>query len=278
MQNTRKVQQAVEYVGKRLANRPSPLAGLILGTGLGGLVDQLQDPIWINYNEIPGFPVSTVDSHAGQLGHGLLAGVPVLVQNGRFHLYEGYEPTDVVMGVRTMAGLGARLLIATCAAGALNPQFDAGSIMLITDQINMTGKSPLTGPNEDAWGPRFPDMSQLFSQRLCDHARLAAQEAGIPLERGVYVGVLGPQMETPAETRAYRILGADAIGMSTVQETMAAHHMGLAVLGFAILSNKNLPDCMDATSLEDVICMAQSAGNDLSRLVVELLPRVVNEY
>jgi len=271
MQNPQKVQQALEHAFSRIPRNFKPFAGIILGTGLGNLLDKLEQPLWIPYEELPNFPVSTVCSHAGQMGFGRIAGVDTVIQCGRFHLYEGYSPADVVMGVRLMAGLGCRVLMVASASGSLNPHFPAGRIMLMKDQINLTGESPLCGPNCDDWGPRFPDMSCLFDRELAELAQQKALEMGIPLERGVYVGVRGPQLETPAEPRAYRMLGGDAIGMSTVLETIAAKHLGMRILGFASLTNQNLPDCMAPTSLEEIIAAAETTGKDLSRLFTALL-------
>jgi purine-nucleoside phosphorylase len=180
----------------------------------------------------------------------------------------------VALGVRTLAELGIKTLIVTNASGALNPRFDTGTLMAITDQINFTGRSPLTGPNHDAWGPRFPDMSRVFAPRLIETALEAATELKIRLERGIYIGVNGPNLETPAETRAYRALGADAIGMSTIMETIAAAHLGLDVLGIACLTNKNLPDCMEPTTIDDVINAADAAAGDLSRLISAVVTRI----
>lgn len=274
MQNKENVQLAEEFILKRAGDFAPARLGIVLGTGLGGFCDAFDEDFALPYAEIPDFPRSTVQSHAGTLSLGRVAGVPVWILRGRFHLYEGYTPAEVCMGVRTLAALGVTTLLLTNAAGALNPQFQAGGLMCISDQINLTGESPLTGPNVDAWGPRFPDMSKVYSPELRDLALRTALELGIALERGVYVGVRGPNMETPAETRAYRILGADAIGMSTVLEAIAAHHMGLALLGVSCLTNKNLPDCMEETSLENVIAMAAQAGGRLSRLLEAVVARI----
>lgn len=198
-------------------------------------------------------------------------GVPLIIQEGRCHIYEGYGPADVCMGTRVMGALGIEGLIVTNAAGALNPRFDAGSVMLVTDHINFTGLSPLTGPNADSAGPRFPDMSAVYDPGLISLAEQAALSTGIRLEKGVYAGLAGPQLETPAETRMFRALGADAIGMSTVLEVIAARHMGLKVLGFSCLSNKNLPDCMAETSLEEIIETAGIAGKRLTTIIARLL-------
>lgn len=267
MQNPKKVQNAATAMQSALSGLDAPRVGVVCGTGLGALADALSDTVAIPYASLPDFPLSTVASHAGQFLYGTIASTPVILQQGRCHLYEGYPPEDVCMGVRTMAALGVSTIIVTNAAGCLNPQWDAGDLMVITDHINMTGRTPLAGPNHDAWGERFPDMSKVYSPDLARLAMAEADRLHIRLERGVYVGVPGPQMETPAETRMYRMMGADAVGMSTVLEAIAARHMGLNVLGFSCLTNKNLPDCMAEAPLEEVIRMANAAGGKLTTLV-----------
>ncbi|WP_461209904.1 purine-nucleoside phosphorylase [Desulfocurvus sp. DL9XJH121] len=267
MQNHTDVLTAAQHVQKNLRQPHVAETGIVLGTGLGGWAEALATVQTFDYADIPGFPRSTVESHAGKLTAALVGDKPVWIQSGRFHLYEGREPHEVCMGVRTMAELGVKRLVITNAAGALNPQFDAGGLMVITDHINFTGRSPLTGPNEDAWGDRFPDMSRAYSPALRDLALDKAGEIGLRLERGIYIGVTGPNLETPAETRAFRILGADAVGMSTVLETIAARHMGLDVLGISCLTNKNLPDCMAETSLDEVIAMAGASAGKLAALL-----------
>lgn len=269
MTNPQQYASAVAAAAEHLrATLPEvPETGVVLGTGLGDWAHRLQGAVTIPYADIPGFPVSTVEGHAGALIAGRAAGRLVAVLAGRFHLYEGYDPAQVCFGVRALALLGIKTLVLTNAAGALNPQFEAGSLMLVTDHMNFTGHSPLRGQNVDAWGPRFPDMSQVYDPQLRDLAMQAAASQGIRLERGVYVQIMGPQLETPAETRAYRALGADAIGMSTVMEAIAARHMGLRLLGISCLTNKNLPDCMAETSLEEVLRMARASGDNLGRLL-----------
>lgn len=258
---------AVDWIRDRVPSGFSPKGAIILGTGLGDVTRALETVATISYQDIPGFPRSTVEGHAGQLLAGRLAGLPVLVWQGRFHLYEGYSPAQVCLGVRVSALLGATVLVVTNAAGALDPLFSPGELLAITDHVNLTGKSPLSGPNIDAWGPRFPDMSRVYAERLLDLAVSEAMRLGIRLERGVYAGVLGPQLETPAETRMLRLLGADAVGMSTVMEVIAARHMGMEVLGLSCLVNKNLPDCMAEVTLDEVIAVAGVAGKKLSALV-----------
>lgn len=266
MQNPQEVQHAISAV-LRLHPEAAPRVGIVLGTGLGGLADALENPRAVDFADIPGFPVSTVPSHAGRFLFGTLEHVPVVLQQGRCHLYEGYAPHEVCMGVRVMRGLGTASLIITNAAGALAPQWDAGDLMIITDHINQTGRSPLTGPNCEAWGQRFPDMSRAYDPEYVRLALETAARLGLRAERGVYVGVPGPQMETPAETRFFRQMGAHAVGMSTVLEVIAARHMGMRVLGISCLTNKNLPDCMREAPLEEVIRVATAAGQRLSALV-----------
>ena len=279
MQNLPEVQLAVTALKQKLSEAgrtgraAKPRVGIVLGTGLSGLVAAMRDAVRVPYGDLPGFPVSTVDSHSGAFVLGDVAGIPVLAQQGRCHLYEGYSPAQVCMGVRVMAGLGIGTLVVTNAAGALNPQFDAGSLMLMTDQINFTGATPLAGPNVEQWGPRFPDMSCIFDPELRTLALESAAMLGIRLERGVYIGVRGPQMESPAETRMYRQWGADAIGMSTVLEVLAARHLGLRVLGISCLSNKNLPDCMAPVPIEEVIEVAGKAGRRLEHLLLDMVTK-----
>lgn len=252
---------------------PSAPVGIILGTGLGQWTESLTAASRIPYEDIPGFPQTTVKSHAGFLLSGLIGNQPVLALQGRFHLYEGYSPDEVCFGVRTLALLGVKNVIITNAAGALNPLFQPGEIMVVSDQINLTGRNPLLGLNYGE--PRFPDMSRLFSARLRFLAHAAAKTCGQRLQEGVYVGIVGPSLETPAETRAYRLLGGDAIGMSTVMETIAAHQMGLDILCLSCLTNKNLPDCMAPTSLEEVISAGQSIVPGLTSLLDVIVPSVV---
>lgn len=257
--------------------------GLILGTGLSGLVDKLAERCAVPYADLPGFPLSGVDSHAGAFVWGRFPGRcgedeslarPLLIQQGRCHLYEGREPEEVCMGVRVMAAMNVRTLIVTNAAGALNPRFEAGDLMCMTDFINHTGRSPLMGPNCGDWGPRFPDMSEPFDPQLRGLALETALKLGMRLESGVYIGVHGPEMESPAETRMYRQWGADAVGMSTVLEVIAARHLGMRVLGISCLSNKNLPDCMRPAPLEEVIAVAERAGKKLGRLLQAMVTKL----
>ena len=292
MQNPQEVQSVAAELARRMAAGRRSLAttsvketpvGVILGTGLSGLAEKMNDPIAVPYAELPGFPASSVASHAGAFVCGRFParcgeddgqGRTALIQQGRCHLSEGRNPAEVCMGVRVMAAMGVRTLIVTNAAGALNPNFDVGSIMCMSDMINHTGATPLAGPNCADWGPRFPDMSEPFDPDLRALALETACKMGLRLERGVYIGVHGPEMETPAETRLYRQWGADAVGMSTVLEVIAARHLGMRVLGLSCLTNKNRPDCMTPTPLEEVIAVAQTTGKQLGRLIRALMTKL----
>ena len=272
MQNVRKVQNCAKSLASNLPQGFVPKIGLVLGTGLGKTGSRLTASVRVPYSDLPDFPESTAASHQGHFLAGYLEQIPVLMQQGRCHLYEGRRPDEVCMGVRVMAELGISVLVLTNAAGALNPLFAAGSLMVIDDHINFTGASPLTGPNEESWGLRFPDMSEVYDRELIDTLENTALALGVRLSKGVYLGTPGPQLETRAETRAFRHLGADAVGMSTVLEAIAATHMGVRVLGISCLTNKNLPDCMDETSIEEIIAMAEKSEADLTRLLTAALP------
>jgi purine-nucleoside phosphorylase len=233
-----------------------PRIGLILGTGLGGLAEAVQQSTRISYSELPGWPVSTVLGHAGRLVLGELDGQRLMVMQGRIHFYEGYDMAQVTLPVRVMQRLGIEILIVTNAAGAINPDFMPGDVMLITDHLNlvgMTGLNPLIGPNLDEFGPRFPDMSQAYDLRLCELARKVAKENKLVLHEGVYVGLSGPSFESPADLRFLRLAGADSVGMSTVPEVIVARHGGIRVLGFSGISNKANLDGNTVTSHEEVL-------------------------
>jgi purine-nucleoside phosphorylase len=282
MQNFEEVQSVVQALRLRLScetGQSAPL-GVILGTGLSAVTEGLRDCFVesraVPWEDLPGFPLAGADSHKGFFiwGHFKDDGLetPVLIQQGRCHLYEGKTVAQVCMGVRALAGFGVKNLIVTNAAGALNPRFESGSLMCMADQINHTGVSPLTGPNCDGWGERFPDMGAIFDAELQTLALAAAADLKIRLERGVYIGVHGPELESPAETRMYRQWGADAIGMSSVLEVIAARHLGMRVLGISCLTNKNLPDCMLPVSLDEIIAVAGRAGEKLALLLRKLIP------
>ena len=250
---------------------PFPAIGVIAGTGLGELVADMHVRHSLAYKDIPHFPVSTVPGHEGRLVSGVLGGSEVVVLRGRFHLYEGYTPHDIAFPIRVLAGCGLGGLVITNAAGGLDPECVPGDIMVIRDHLNMTGENPLVGAHDPDWGERFPDMSALYDRELQDLALNAGRASGAGLRHGVYVGVKGPCLETPAETRFFRLAGGDAIGMSTVQEAIAAHQAGLRILGLSVITNVNIPDHMAATSLDDVLTAAGAAAPRLRRLVAEIV-------
>ncbi len=237
-----------------------PRVGLILGSGLGGLSESVQDATHIPYSELPDWPLPTVVGHAGQLVAGKLEGQAVLVMQGRVHYYEGYSMAQVTLPVRVMQRLGIEILIVTNAAGAINPDFVPGELMLILDNLNLSamfGLNPLIGPNLDEFGPRFPDMSQAYDRHLCEIARKVAREGKYHLREGVYAGLSGPSFESPADLRFLRLAGADAVGMSTIPEVIVARHGGTRVLGFSGISNKANLDGGTITSHEEVIAAGQ---------------------
>ncbi len=247
---------------------------IILGTGLGGLVDRVQDSFFIAYQDLPAFPCSTVESHPGKLVWGELAGKKVVVLLGRFHLYEGYSPREIGFPIRVLAALGIKILIISNAAGGLRSSFHPGDLMLITDQINFTGENPLIGPHLENWGPRFPDMSRVFDRHLWALAEESALSQKIPLRRGVYAGLKGPNLETRAETRFLISTGVQAVGMSTIMEAIVAVQSGMRILGLSVISNVNCPDCLEPVSLESVIQTAQAAEPKLSALIEGVLSRI----
>ena len=251
-----------------------PKVLLILGSGLGALADAVEDPIAVPYDQVPHMKRSTAPDHAGQFVFGRLAGTDVAVMQGRLHTYEGWSYADVSFPVRVVRLLGARALLVTNAAGAVNTSFSAGDIMLITDHIKFFGASPLQGPNLDELGPRFPDMSTVYTPALQDVARQCAASLGIPLRQGVYMFFPGPQYETPAEVRAARLLGADAVGMSTVPEAITAAHCGMDVLGFTLCTNMAAGVLDQPLSGEEVIAAGQAAGPRFSALVKACLARL----
>ena len=267
------VEECAAFVGPKLG--VSPEWGIILGTGQGLLAQQLKGAGALPYEALPHFPRATSPGHQGRLCWGQLAGKPVLLCQGRFHAYEGYSLGQVIFPVRLMAALGVRTLVITNAAGGLNPRFRAGELMLICDHINLMGDNPLVGENIDAWGPRFPDLSVPYDPSLMALAEQAARRERLTLRKGVYVAVKGPSLETPAETRFLRGIGADAVGMSTVPEVIGAIHAGLRVLGISVLSNLNLPDAMAPISVDEIIATVTRAEPQLVQLlqgVIELAP------
>ncbi len=251
-----------------------PDVAIILGTGLGALADEMAVETRIPYGEIPGFPLSTVESHAGRLLVGTLAGRRVAAMQGRFHRYEGYSLQQIAFPVRVLQQLGARTLVVSNACGGMHPLWSPGDLMLIADHINLLGDNPLVGPNDDALGPRFPDMSEAYDAALRALARRVALETGITLREGVYVAVTGPNLETRAEYRMLRALGADVVGMSTVPEVITAVHLGMRVLGVSIITDQCLPDALAPASVEQIIAVARTAEPRLTALIRGVLERL----
>jgi purine-nucleoside phosphorylase len=271
----KELEEAVAWLRERTSL--SPRVGVVLGSGLGGFASCLTDRLEIPYETIPHWPVSTAEGHAGRLVLGRLGELPVAVMAGRVHLYEGYRPDQVVFGVRVLGRLGARALVLTNAAGGINPAFQRGLLVLISDHINLQGANPLVGPNEESLGPRFPDMTEAYSVRLRQIARETAAELGIPVAEGVYAAMLGPSYETPAEIRFLRIIGADLVGMSTVPEVIAARHMGLSVLAISCVTNMAAGLAPGPLSHREVLETGEIVRDRLSRLLEALLPRIAAE-
>lgn len=260
-----KVDETAAFLLEKFGRRPE--IGVITGTGLGAAVGDLDHPVSLDYAAIPHFPVSTVVSHPGRLSVGELAGRPLMVMQGRFHLYEGYSPLEVTFPVRVMRALGVRRLILSNAAGGMNAGFQCGDIMLIRDHINLTGENPLVGANIDDWGPRFPDMAAVYDPALMALTRRLAASLDISLAEGVYAGLKGPSLETPAEIRFLKTIGADAVGLSTVMEAIAAVHAGMQVLGLSTITNINDPDRPQPASVEEIVAVANQAAPRLQRLI-----------
>ena len=264
-----KIKEAQTYIESKLSDKP--VIGLVLGSGLGILADEIESPIYIKYNEIPHFPVSTVEGHAGQFVVGKLCGKTVIAMQGRFHYYEGYSMKEITFPVRVMKAIGVEHLILTNAAGGVNKSFKAGDLMLITDHINLTGASPLMGKNEDELGPRFPDASNIydkvFNQRVLDEA----QKLGISLKEGVYFYNTGPAYETPAEVKLAAILGGDAVGMSTAPEALVAAHASLKVTGISCITNMAAGIQATALNHEEVV----ETANLVKKTFIELVKKIV---
>ncbi len=258
----------------RAATTLVPEVAVILGTGLGGLAEEIDVATRIPYGDIPGFPLSTVESHAGRLLLGTLAGRRVAAMQGRFHRYEGYSLQQIAFPVRVLHALGARLLVVSNACGGMHPLWRPGDLMLIADHINLLGDNPLVGPNDDRLGPRFPDMSEPYDGALRALARAVALDLRILLREGVYVAVTGPNLETRAEYRMLRALGADVVGMSTVPEVIAAVHAGMRVLGVSIITDLCLPDSLEPTTVERIIAVAREAEPRLTALISGVLERL----
>jgi purine-nucleoside phosphorylase len=271
MQLYEQVQQAAAAVRAQWAGRPR--VGIILGTGLGGLVEEIAAEAVLPYGAIPHFPTSTAPGHAGRLVCGQLAGKAVVAMEGRFHFYEGYALKQITLPVRVFKALGCDTLIVSNASGGMNPQYARGDLVVIEDHVNLMGDNPLLGPNDDRLGPRFPDMCYPYDRELIALARRIALEERIVCHRGVFVAVAGPNLETRAEYRFLRGIGADAVGMSTVPEVIVAVHAGLRTLGLSVITDLCLPDALQPTNLEEIIAVANAAEKKLRVLV----RRVVQE-
>lgn len=270
--NFEKIQNAATFLKEKYLNTPK--LGLILGSGLGILADEIENPVKIPYNQIPDFPVSTVEGHAGQLVFGLLNGVEVVAMQGRFHYYEGYSFDKVTFPVRVMKELGVETLIVTNAAGGVNESFVPGDLMIITDHINFTGNNPLIGPNDSRLGARFPDMSEAYSKELSATAKEIASSLNIDVKEGVYVGFSGPTYETPAEIRMVRTLGGDAVGMSTVAEVIVARHGGLKVLGISCITNMAAGILDQPLSHDEVIETTEKVKSNFLSYIKEIVKSI----
>lgn len=265
------IQQTADFIRSKVNSLPQ--TAIILGTGLGALVDHIEDKQYIPYSEIPNFPVSTVEGHSGNLIFGELGNKPVMAMQGRFHYYEGYNMQQVTFPVRVMKNLGIKTLFVSNAAGGMNPEFMIGDIMVITDHINLFPEHPLHGKNYNELGPRFPDMSEAYSRRLIKHAFEIAEEKGIRLMKGVYVGTQGPTFETPAEYRYFHIIGGDAVGMSTVPEVIVARHSGIEVFGVSVITDLGVEGVVEEVSHEEVQKAAQAAQPKMMEIMTELVNR-----
>jgi purine-nucleoside phosphorylase len=263
------IQEAKAAIGKKCSRAPE--IGIILGTGLGRLAEHIEKPVTIPYEEIPHFPLSTVEQHAGKLIMGSLSGKSVMAMQGRFHFYEGYTLQQIVFPVQVMKFMGVRALIVSNACGGLNPHFTPGTIMAITDHLNLLPGNPLIGPNDSRIGPRYPDMAEPYSKRLIELVSKVAVENGLRTERGVYAAMTGPSLETRAEYRMLRLLGADAIGMSTVPEVIAAVHAGIEVLGLSVVTDACQPDTLEPTDIKKIIAVANKAEPVLVTLIRKTL-------
>ncbi len=276
--NRNQVNEAAEFIKNRtrkdLKTGKDFKIGLMTGTGLGESAQSLATAASFEYKEIPHFPVSTVESHIGKLFVGDMHGNRIIAMQGRFHLYEGYSPLEVTFPIRVMQRLGVKILILSNASGGLNPGFKPGDIMIIKDHINLTGSNPLIGQNEESWGIRFPDMSEAYDKSLAALAEKAGSDTGIDLKKGVYAGLKGPSLETPAEVRFLKTIGTDAVGFSTVQEVIAAVHARMKVLGLSTITNVNDPDSPVPATVKEIIEVARKAVPDLDKIISKVVENI----
>ncbi len=266
------VKKAAKFIEQKV--KQPPKVSVILGSGLGDISQSLEEAYVIPYDEVPGFPTSTAPGHKGELLFGEISGQPTMLMSGRSHYYEGYSMRTVTFPVRVMQELGVETMIITNASGGLDPSFDVGHPMVIRDQINFMGDSPLIGPNVDDWGPRFPDMSEPYDRDLIDTALEAAKELGIGVYEGVYVAVSGPNFETPAELRMLRRFGAEAVGMSTVPEVIVANHAGMRVLGISAITDRAVPEDLKPLTAEEVLQVAKQTGSKISSIILRVIKRL----
>ena len=269
-----KINESVAYIKSQWEHTPK--AGVILGTGLGSLVEKIDVQASMDYSEIPNFPQSTALSHKGRLVCGDLNGLPVMAMEGRLHMYEGYPLKDITLPVRVMKAMGADLLVVSNACGGLNPYYKTGDIMLIDDQINLMGDNPLIGINDDRLGPRFPDMCEPYTKSLIERALRISRAEDIVAHQGVFVAVAGPNLETRAEYRFLRTIGADVVGMSTVPEVIVAVHSSMRVVGFSIVTDMCLPDALKPADVNEIVATANEAEPKLTKLVMGVLAEEVN--
>ena len=266
------LKETVEFIKNKVDFEPE--IGIVLGTGLGGLVDVIEQVGTVKYEDIPHFPVSTVEGHAGQLMFGYISGKKVVAMQGRFHFYEGYDMKDLAIPVRTMKLLGVDTIFLSNAAGGMNPNFKVGDVMLITDHINMMGTNPLMGKNDDDFGPRFPDMSAIYDKELIDKAEKIAKTQGLKVQKGVYMAVTGPTFETPAEYKYMHIMGADAVGMSTVPEAIVARHASMKCFALSIITDLGVEGVVEEVSHEEVLEVASAAESKMTGIIKQLLAEI----
>jgi len=267
-----KIVEAKKLIESR--SKVKPKIGIILGTGLGTLVKEMEIKAIVPYSDIPHFAVSTAPGHEGNLILGKLSGKLAVALQGRFHMYEGYSLEEITFPIRIMKEMGVEFLIESNAAGGMNPNFKAGDLMIITDHINLTGNNPLIGSNDERLGPRFPDMSEPYDKKLIELTERIALEERNAIQKGIYVGLTGPNFETPAEYRLLRLMGADAVGMSTVPEVIVARHSGLRVLGISCITDECIPDRLEPVDFRKVIQVAKKVEPQLTRLVKRLLRKI----
>lgn len=265
----KKIKESTDYINSRIANKPK--VAIILGSGLGGLTREIDIEKEIPYADIPHFPVSTVEGHVGHMIFGKLGGQQVMAMQGRFHYYEGWSMQDIAFPIRVMKSLGIKMIIISNASGGLNPDFEIGDIMLITDHINLMGTNPLIGANYSELGPRFPDMKEAYDHKLLEKVKAIAQKEGIPYKTGVYAGVTGPTFETPSEYKYMRVIGADAVGMSTVPEVITARHMDIPVFAVSIITDLGVTGKIVNISHKEVLAAAERAEPLMTRTIIELL-------